>query len=471
MSSFLGFDRDYQEKAPFLRGFFYIRFLMKTFLKLIGVFAFASVVIAASFISYDFIKTREAFPPQTYIGKIDVSNLTQSEAVAKLKSFPLSEIFAPLITLEADIATFTFAPEQLGINLLYKQTIRKAFLQTHKGNYIEELKERISKGESYGSLILGIDNQALRAMLEIIANKIQSSPKDASIVFYEDTGAYHIEAEDVGRQIDIKKSMANFKKGLYEGNLLVPLSIDYSYPEISEKELRANPPIQRIGVYTTYYGAHDSPNRIHNIKLVASWIDGTLLMPGERFSVADVLGVVSPEKGFKRAFVIVGGELVPLLGGGSCQIATTLYNTVKLANLNVLERRNHSFYFNIYPLGRDAGVYPGQLDFKFENNSGYPILIKTVATDKKLSFRIYGTPSGKTVKFSGASILGRSSSGKYVPMSLRQVIAADIPFKTFVTVTVYDENGKQLKKETISSFYKLYGDKTNVPIRAPEPRQ
>jgi len=159
-----------------------------------------------------------------------------------------------------------------------------------------------------------------------------------------------------------------------------------------------------------------------------------------------------------------------MFGGGTCQIGTTLYNTVALADLKILQRRNHSFYFNIYPLGRDATVYPPQVDFKFMNDSGYPILIKAVATNKRLSFRIYGTPSEKKVEFSPAAVTGRSRSGNFVPMTLKQVIALDVPFKTLVTRTVYDKDGNKVKEEEVHSYYKLYGEKDNVPIARPEPR-
>jgi hypothetical protein len=193
-------------------------------------------------------------------------------------------------------------------------------------------------------------------------------------------------------------------------------------------------------------------------------------MPGDIFSAAEILGEVTPERGFKEAFVIINGELVPTLGGGSCQIATTLYNAVALADLKVLERRNHSFYFNIYPLGRDAGVYPGQLDFKFENDSSYPVLIKALATNKRLSFRLYGTPSGKKVAFSNPEVYLLGLNKKYLPATIEAVLAADRPFKIVVTRRVYDAAGKVLKEEAINSHYKLYGEKSNVPIARPEPR-
>ncbi|OGB88198.1 hypothetical protein A3H38_00415 [candidate division WOR-1 bacterium RIFCSPLOWO2_02_FULL_46_20] len=449
--------------------FSFIHSVVHTILKIVGGFAITSVIVAMSFVSYDYIMTRHAFPAQTYIGNVDVSGLTQGEGIAKLKSLTLAQIFSPLITLETDNASFSFAPDELGVFVLYQDTVTNTFKITHKENYVAELKERIAKGEFVTPLILSIDETRLKAVLEELANEIRSSPKNATMLLYEETGGYHIESEDLGRELDVHKSVDIFKTALNQGKTSVPLELDFTYPHVREKDLRAHPPAYRLSAYTTYYGKHDSPNRIHNIKLIASWIDDTILMPGERLSVADVIGDVTSEKGFKQAFVIVGGELVPLLGGGACQVATTLFNAVALADLKVLSRRNHSFYFSIYPLGRDAGVYPGQLDFQFKNDSGYPILIKSVYTNKRLSFRLYGTPDGKKVEFSPVSILGLSG-GKYVPMSLGRVIATDVPFKTFVTRTVWDKEGKEIKKEVISSFYKLYGEKTNVPVRRPEPR-
>ena len=118
----------------------------------------------------------------------------------------------------------------------------------------------------------------------------------------------------------------------------------------------------------------------------------------------------------------------------------------------------------------DAGVYPGQLDFRFSNDTKHPVLIKSVATNKRLSFRIYGTSTGKTVKVSPAAIMGRGKGGVFVPMSLRQVIAYDVPFRTSVVRTVYDKEGNKIKEEVIGSYYKLYGEKSNVPIRRPESR-
>lgn len=443
---------------------------MRTILKILAALALLSMLAVLSLVAYDYLRTREAFPPKTFVAGVDLSLLSRKKALARLENFSASQLLSPLITLEVETVPYSFAPEKLGICVLYKETVRKAFQITHRGSYLEHLKERITKEAIVTPLVLGIYEDQLKAVLEALADEIRTSPKDASMVFYEKTGGYNIKPHAVGKEVNIQKSIAQFNVFLYEGGKIIPLVIDYADPRIKEGVLRAHPPVYRLSAYSTYYGSHDSPNRVHNIKLVSSWMDGTLLMPGDSLSVSEILGDVTEEQGFKEAFVIVKGELVPLLGGGACQIATTLYNAVSLADLKVLERRNHSFYFNVYPLGRDAGVYPEQLDFKFENDTPYPILIKTAATDRGLSFRLYGTPTGKRVKFSPAKVYGRSDSDEFVPMSLSSVIEQDIPFKTEVIRTVYDKNGSKIKEETILSRYKLYGDKENVPIKKPEPR-
>ena len=442
---------------------------MRGYFKILIVLAVISAVLALSLIAYDYIITRWAMPPNTFVGGVDVSRLSYAEAAAKLKAHSAAELFSPLITLEAGDVRYTFAPNKLGVYVRAEDSIKNAFRLIHKGGYFFGLRERLTTEATSAPLVLGLEEEQLRAVLEAIAGETNTTSKDAAIIFIEKTGGYNIKPEIVGKELSVEQNVKVFKSCLHSGKAVVPLLIRYALPRITETELRAHPPVYRLSAYTTYYGKHDSPNRIHNIRLVSSWIDGTLLMPGETFSAAEILGDVTEEQGFKEAFVIIKGELVPLLGGGSCQIATTLYNAASLADLKIAERRNHSFYFNIYPLGRDAAVYPGQIDFKFENDTPYPILIKSEATDRRLSFRIYGTPAGRRVNFSSAKVLGRSESGRYIPMSLEEVIANDIPFKTEIKRTVYEKR-KKIGESFVRSSYKLYGDKENVPIRRPEPR-
>jgi vancomycin resistance protein YoaR len=442
---------------------------LRTLIKVLGIVAAASLLVAIGLLVFDFLQVRGNFPPQTFIGEVNVSGLNQSQALDKLRTLKISQVFSPVVTFEAEKELFSYAPEELGISPNYNESVRQAFRLTHQNGYLNDLKERLTEGALRCPVILSLNEGKLLAALDSLAKKVRTDSTDASIILNEDTGGYHIEPEGLGREVNIADTVQQFKLSLAAVKTVFPVVIDYEEPYITEKELRAAPPAFRLAAFTTYYGKHDSPNRIHNIKLVASWIDNTLLMPGDQFSVADVLGDITPERGFKEAFVIIKGELVPQLGGGSCQVATTLYNAVQLADIKVVQRRNHSLYFNIYPLGRDAGVFPPDLDFKFENDTGHPLLIKAIATNRRLSFRLYGTVTGKTVKFTYPKVWILTGES-YVPATVRQVLAADSPFKTEVTRTVLDKDGKELKSEKILSFYKLYGEKENVPIARPEPR-
>lgn len=451
-----------------MEDFFFRGSFMNRLLKIFVFLALASFLVALSFLSFDYLVTEKAFPGKSYISNVNVSFLTKEQATEKLKQHSVSELFSPLITLEADNALYSFSPEDLGVRALYKKTVSQAFRSTHQGKYLQDLKIRLVKQDRFFTpLAIAVDNKRLEEVMTALAPKVASVSKEARIVFLDNTGEYKIEAEELGRKLKIKESVTNISQALSKGGKTAALAIDYTYPRVTAKDLQANPPVYRLSSYTTYYGKHDSPNRIHNIRLVASWIDGTLLMPGEQFSVTKVLGKVTKEQGFKEAYVIMKDELVPLLGGGSCQIATTLYNAASLADLKVLQRRNHSFYFNIYPLGRDATVFTPYLDFKFENNTAAPILIKANASKWRLTFNVYGTPTGKSVHFSRVKVFGKASeeAKDYEAMSLKKVIDEDLPFKTEVERHVFDQTGNKIGEEKIVSYYKLYGDKNNVPIR------
>jgi vancomycin resistance protein YoaR len=442
---------------------------LKTLFRVLFFLAVVSLLVTVGLVAFDYFQAQEKFPYETFVGEVNVSGLDQAEAYEKLTRLKMADVFSSVVTFEADNQVFAFSPEAVGINIDYEKTIRQAFALTHQKNYLKELKERLAKGPIRNSLVFSLNEEKLASILESLAAEVNSTSRDATVVLYEETGGYNIEPEDSGREVNLKQSLDLFRSGLAEGRASFPLKISYTRPRVTERLLRASPPVHRLAAYTTYYGKHDSPNRIHNIKLIASWLEGTLLLSGETFSLNSIIGDVTPERGFKEAYTIIGGELVPSLGGGACQIATTLYNAVSLADIKVLQRRNHSFYFNIYPLGRDATVYPGQLDFKFVNDTGHPVLIKTVATNRRLSFRLYGTPNGKTVKFTPPTVEIKADNG-YRPSTVREVLAADSPFKTSVTRSIYDAAGKRLRQEIIHSYYKLYGEKSNVPIARPESR-
>ena len=158
-------------------------------------------------------------------------------------------------------------------------------------------------------------------------------------------------------------------------------------PAVSEEALKEID--GELGHYTTHFGGTGA-NRGSNIAIAAGRIDGTLLAPNEVFSYNKIVGPRIASAGFKDAPVILKGELVPGIGGGICQVSSTLYNAALLSNLKIVRRSHHAFPVHYLPAGRDATVVDGSIDFQFQNNTDSPIYIRASATRGTLSFRILG---------------------------------------------------------------------------------
>ncbi|PRX26188.1 surface rod structure-forming protein G [Orenia metallireducens] len=152
-----------------------------------------------------------------------------------------------------------------------------------------------------------------------------------------------------------------------------------------------------ISTYTTYFDKGEM-NRYKNIAISSKKINGQLIMPGEIFSFNEVVGPRTKDAGYKEAIEIINGEFVQGIGGGICQVSSTLYNSVLLANLEIIERDNHSRPVSYIPMGRGATVYYNYIDFKFRNNSDSPIIIIAKIVKNKLTITVLGKDKGEYVE-------------------------------------------------------------------------
>jgi vancomycin resistance protein YoaR len=232
---------------------------------------------------------------------------------------------------------------------------------------------------------------------------------------------------------------------------------------------------QQISTFTTDMGPSSS-NRIHNVQLMANYIDGTIVRPGESFSFNESVGPRTTERGFREGQMIIGSLLLPAIGGGVCQTATTLFNNAFELGLPIVERHNHSFYISHYPLGRDATVSWGGPDFAFKNDLKTGILIKTRYTSSTLTFSFYGTnPHRRVVSSTGERTNWRSprttyALDPYAPRgSVRTVSGSNQSgFDVTVTRKVY-EHGKLERRDAFTSSYiavgptQIYGPGRSIP--------
>jgi vancomycin resistance protein YoaR len=214
-----------------------------------------------------------------------------------------------------------------------------------------------------------------------------------------------------------------------------------------------------VGAYTTDYGG--IPNRIHNVQLVAHLIDGKLIAPGATFSFNKTTGERNAAKGFLEAPVIVNGELTTGLGGGVCQVSTTVFNAAFEAGLDITERTNHALYISHYPQGRDATVDYPDVDLKFVNDTEHWLLLRTFVGPSTLTVGLYGTPTNRKVRSTTTPLVvhGKPPVQKTVDPSLKpgEVVVDDpgVPaMSTSVTRDVYAPNGKLLHHDTWYSSYR-----------------
>lgn len=245
-------------------------------------------------------------------------------------------------------------------------------------NKIEDLSYASSKIEL---VTVSKDPEAID--IDKIHSELYKEPVNA----YYTTNPYvvypHENGVDFNISVDEAKAMLNEVKDEYE----IPLK--YTAPSVTTNMIGTEAFPDLLAKFSTNYNARDT-DRTTNLRLAAEKINGTVLMPGETFSYNTVVGERTIAAGYKEAAMYQNGEVVDGLGGGICQISTTLYNAVLYSNLEIVERRNHQFVPSYSKAGRDATVVYGSIDFKFKNTRNYPVKILCTVSGGVAKCEIYG---------------------------------------------------------------------------------
>jgi vancomycin resistance protein YoaR len=243
-----------------------------------------------------------------------------------------------------------------------------------------------------GQLRVGLDPAGLDRLLRRQARFAYTEPRDAR---FQPTGSsVRILPSVAGLEVIPRKAAAAvLAAGTGGAGRSAALPTTVTQPELTTKEAKALGIKEVMSTYTTTFNAGDVP-RVHNISLIAAAVQGSLVRPGQVFSMNAATGQRTAAKGYRTAHVIQNGEIVDGLGGGVCQAGTTMFNTVFFAGLPVTERRNHSLHISHYPMGRDATLDWPSTDLKFRNDSPYGIYITSRATPSTLTFTFWSTSRG-----------------------------------------------------------------------------
>jgi vancomycin resistance protein YoaR len=226
--------------------------------------------------------------------------------------------------------------------------------------------------------------------------------------------------------------------------------------------------------YTTYYGG--VPNRIHNVQVVSHLVDNTLIPPGKEFSFNGTTGERNAAKGLLEAPVIINGELQNGLGGGTCQVSTTVFNAAYEGGLPITARTNHALYISHYPQGRDATVNYPDTDLKFVNDTGHWLLLRTFVSSSSLTVNLYGTPQNRKVVSETAPLVTTGPVPQVITKDPDLLVGEKVvdqqgspPLSTSVNRKVYDPDGKLLYDNTWYSSY--VGEKTEIRVGTkPKPK-
>jgi len=259
---------------------------------------------------------------------------------------------------------------------------------------------------------IGLNTDYLQNFLFRLSREVSVSPKDARYIFNDDNRELEvIENAVIGRTLNVDATINEIqKKILEEGNHEVALVFDENKPKLTDDLKGADVGVTELihSEYSYFYGS--SADRVKNITVAASKFHGIMIAPGETFSMADALGDISLDNGYAEALIIAGGQTITGVGGGVCQVSTTLFRTVFFAGFPIVERYSHAYRVSYYEriaggaidsrlAGLDATVYVPVVDFKFTNDSPYWILMETYVnpTYSSIQWKFYSTSDGRSV--------------------------------------------------------------------------
>ena len=335
------------------------------------------------------------------IEEIDLSGMTQEEAeaavLAKVSAMQNSS-FKVMIGEESVSATAV----DFGIQWKNRSVVEDAMRIGNSGNAVARYKDNkdLAQGEKNLDLEFSVNEETVRKFVTEKCLPYEQDPVEASIES-DGSGGIDLQVGEDGVKINVDESVAMISEYLtqtWDGSGEPELSVvaEIAHPKADEEDLESIRDV--LGTYTTYYGSTYGRNT--NVERGAELINGHLILPGESFSVCDHLVPFSAENGYELGGAYENGRVVQEYGGGICQVSTTLYNALLLAEVEIVERHNHTMSVSYVPTSMDAAIAEGSMDLVFYNDRSTPIFISGYAYGGELTFTVWGKetrPKDRTV--------------------------------------------------------------------------
>lgn len=427
----------------------------------------------------------QAAPKQTinngiYIGTVDVGGMTVEEAEEAVEEY-VNELSSTVITLQAaNDAEVAVTVGELGITWENREIVEEAAQIGQNGNVIVRYKmmKDLQNDNVRYDLEFGYDINAINDILAIECVKFDSDAVNASLT--REDGAFVVQEGQIGYRLDVEKSIDvvyDYLKDEWDYNdSTILLTINEDVPMGSAKELSQVQDV--LGTFTTSF-ASSGKSRSANVENGCRLIDGITLYPGEEFSTLDAITPFTVDNGYYMAASYLNGKVVDSLGGGICQVSTTLYNAVLLAELDVTQRYNHSMIVAYVDPSADAAIAESaSKDFKFVNNTDAPIYVEGTIKNKKITVSIYGKEyrdANREVSYE-SEILSVTQPGQDViyadasrPIGYIVKESAHVGYKARLWKVV-KENGEVVERSQVnSSTYKMTPRYATVGVATADP--
>lgn len=416
----------------------------------------AAAIVAAGTVILGFM-TQPLYWPRVYPG-VTVEGVAVGgkgrEEVKQLLSLWRQEYRGRQITFYYGDTTFHLDAASIDYDIDVDATADDVWNYGRRGSWWERLRS-IRAAEAEGARVplrVRYQDSQLLANFDRWREAIDRPPRNAALSVL--SGGI-IPAEQ-GRRLEVESLKPLVLQALQKPDVTsLALPVTTLYPEITVADIEHTGLKEILASFKTVFDSSDS-NRSANIRLAARKINGFIVYPGKTFSFNEVVGPRDKEHGFKEAMEIVDGEFVPGIGGGICQVSSTLYNAVLLSDLTVAERTNHSKPLGYVGLGRDATVAYDVLDFKFTNNTGVPVMIMAETRESQLAVGIVGQkPLTETVevlsldkKVIAPAVVKKPDSELYLGET--KVEKQGKPGYEVTTVRVVRVGGRETKRELLA---------------------
>ena len=324
-----------------------------------------------------------------FIDNLSVGGLSAKEAADKVTTVYQTKLKnKPALTVKYQNTVWSIWPEEIDLVLDANQTAAQAYQIGRTGSLIERLQERYHSVNS-GVIVpfnVSYNQDKLKNILYTIVHSINREPQNASIVLNGST--MNMIPEIIGQSVDFDKLFSDCNHTIHTAlQSTLNLTAETKEPPLTTKDLKHIDSI--LSVYTTDFDPGNM-NRSQNINLAAKSLEGVLVKKDEVISFNKLVGPRIEEYGFKEAPVFIDGKLVPDWGGGVCQVSSTLYNAILLANLEIVERSSHFRPPAYVPLGRDATVADNLIDFRFKNTLNDSVYITSKLSGSQLIIYVLG---------------------------------------------------------------------------------